>query len=252
MRPAHGKDDAQIAREWNAVAELRARQIRERKDISFHRVLLPYILKTSTRSDLSSVVDVGCGTGFVSRELDRLSPRVIGVDLSAQSIETARAEAAKENDGNLAFVNASVEEYATSELEGSFTLAVANMTLSAVASLDATVRAVARLLAPGGHLIFTITHPCFWPLYWGYAEAEWFDYKSEIFIEAPFRISLESRSAPVTTHVHRPLERYIETLLAAGLRIAELAELKPTPDVEKMYPHPWKYPRFIGARCIRE
>ena len=75
------------------------------------------------------------------------------------------------------FVHVSAEEYASRMPEGSFTVAVANMTLNTAPPLENLVGAVAGLLAPGGHFVFALVHPCFWPLYWGYSAEPWFDYK---------------------------------------------------------------------------
>ena len=41
----------------------------------------------------TSVLDAGCGTGRVGRELARLGLDVVGVDLDAEMLETARAKA---------------------------------------------------------------------------------------------------------------------------------------------------------------
>ena len=49
-----------------------------------------------------------------------------------------------------------------------------------------------------------ITHPFFWPKYWGYESEEWYKYNEEIFIENEFSISFEKEMGK-TTYIHRPL-----------------------------------------------
>jgi hypothetical protein len=123
------------------------------------------------------------------------------------------------------------------------------MMLMTTANLDGTLAAVANLLEPAGHFVFTIAHPCFWHLYWQYGD--WFNYAAETFIEAPFVISLDSTGSCVTTHIHRPLALYADKLAKFGFRIEEIEEPMPSPEVERLYPEPWKFPRFLGVRCVR-
>jgi hypothetical protein len=124
------------------------------------------------------------------------------------------------------------------------------MTLMTVVSLDRLAAAVSEMLKTGGHFVFTITHPCFWPAYWGYAGAPWFSYGEEIFIEAPFKISNEA-SDFVTTHIHRPIERYVNVLNSAGFSVIAMVEPMPKAEIQALYPEPWHFPRFLGMKCIK-
>jgi len=130
-------------------------------------------------------------------------------------------------------------------------LAVANMSLMAMLHLDAALAALSRLVHPGGHLAFTITHPCFWPQYWSYSK-DWFRYGEENVIEAPFHISLDQSDQFTTTHIHRPLEQYFTTLRNCDFEIIRLIEPMPSPEIESLYPQPWEYPRFLGVLCVRK
>jgi SAM-dependent methyltransferase len=55
-------------------------------NIHYHRVILEAI-----PSDCRRALDVGCGEGTLTRELRRLIPEVVGIDLDAGSIGSARA-----------------------------------------------------------------------------------------------------------------------------------------------------------------
>lgn len=249
MRPVTGKTQAQIAAEWDRIATKRASQIESGTDLSFNHVLLPTVLSLVSDCDLNSVIDVGCGAGFLTRELACRSAEVVGVDISAKSVEYAVERWGATP--NLRFYLTSIEEYAQRAERPGFGLAVCNMTLMTVLDLDNVVKSVARLLKSGAHFVATITHPCFWPRYWGYVDEDWFDYSREIAIESDFRISLESCDGLVTTHIHRPLERYFAVLARAGFFIDELQEPLPPPEIERKYPAPWQYPRFIALRAVR-
>jgi SAM-dependent methyltransferase len=113
------------------------------------------------------------------------------------------------------------------------------MTLGTAPDLLKLLSAVGACLKPGGVFIFTIPHPFFWPTYWGYAEAPWFDYTREMAIAAPFRIGAEGTEF-TTTHVHRPLAAYFEQLRRAGFELEKLEEL---------IGRGFRLPRFIAMRC---
>jgi SAM-dependent methyltransferase len=235
MKPVslRSRSIAAIAAEWDQLAGIRARQIASGSDHSARSVLRPAVLRLLGRT--TSVVDVGCGTGWLTAVLTRHAREVVGVDVSSESIRLARRDVRK---SKVKFVNMPIEKFAKSHPHF-FTAAVANMTLGTVGKLSLVLAAVNQCLNKGGVFIVTIPHPCFWPLYWGYAEAPWFNYNKEIAIRAPFRIASEGTPFE-TTHVHRPLSQYIYALKKTGFDLELLEELVGIGFAP---------PRFIAMRC---
>jgi hypothetical protein len=159
----------------------------------------------------------------------------------------AFAQRACDSAQNVQFLDASVEEAAKNLDKRSVTAAVAVMTLMSAPDIRGIARALAGLLQTKSRFVATITHPCFWPKYWGYENASWFRYEVETFIEAPFVIS-RCRTEARTTHIHRPLDQYVNVFAEEGFRLDALAEPIPPPAVQALYPAPWRYPRFLGLR----
>lgn len=243
------KTTAQIAREWDQVAVRRAGDIESGIDVSYISVLTPTVLDMLPSGiESAKVLDVGCGTGALGRTVAPLVNSLVGVDPSARSIEIARTQAQERGVLNVDWVAADIEGYATdNRLEYPlFDVAIANMTLMDTVDLKATLAATASLCRAGAKLVWTITHPCFWPLYWGYYKEEWFNYKEELWIEAEFKTAM-SRSGSNTTHIHRPLEMYMDTFACAGFELVELREPMPLPDGAAQN---WRYPRFLAGSCI--
>ena len=190
MKAIREKSLNEIKKEWDNISQLRHTQIINGIDLSYKHVILPCILDLSKNSDFSAVVDIGCGTGALDAELSPQCKRIVGIDFSSKSIEIAKSHCRRLD--NIVFETTAVENYAAQVKSPMFSLAIANMTLMTCIDLSSILEAVKKLVIPGGTLAITIAHPCFWPRYWGYDKAECFDYKREIIIEAPFRISKET------------------------------------------------------------
>jgi SAM-dependent methyltransferase len=227
-----------IAEEWDRIAEERNRQIRSGLDDSMSNVLAPAVLNLLDRTSTHTIVDIGCGTGWLTARLSAVAGSVIGIDVSKHSIELARREPPKHN---VEYVWDEFESFSQSR-GGVFTVAIANMTLITVLHLDPFIKAVSHVLQESGHFVLTIAHPCFWPTYWGYAECPWFNYLDEIPIEAPFRIAAETTDL-VTTHVHRPLGAYMSVLWRYGFVLEEMVEM-----VGKGF----RPPRFLAIKCHKD
>lgn len=249
MKAIAKKDLNKIRYEWDEISYSRHMQITSGIDISYKNIILPCVIELSKNSNYSSVLDVGCGTGILEAKLSLLSDKVVGVDLSAKSIEIAR-NYCKGLD-NVSFENTTVENYASKTNMSRFTLVIANMTLMTCTDLPSILQAIEKLLISKGTFVATFAHPCFWPMYWGYDKAEWFKYNEQIIIEAPFKISKQATNC-ITTHVHRPLEMYLNTLSNCGFMIDTIVEPMPDKKVEQEYRKKWRFPRFIGIRCTKD
>ena len=245
MRPCRPKGHADLVKDWDRLALERHRQISSGIDLSFDHVVVPTTWDLLEGCNRSIVLDVGSGTGEFTAQLARASGRVVAIEPAHASTVVARGVCRTMT--NVRFVEASLEDAADQLLEVEATSAVAVMSLMTAPDLRSLAAALSRVLNPGGRLVAVLTHPCFWPKYWGYSDASWFKYENEIFIEAPFAIS-RCATEVVTTHIHRPLEQYLSTFSDAGFRLERLVEPMPSEDVQALYPEGWAFPRFIGLR----
>lgn len=248
IRPCAAKTHSDLALEWDQLAEERHRQIASGDDLSFEHVLVPAALHLFDGADAALVLDIGSGTGDFTARLARVATRVIGVEPSHASVAVARASCLEAR--NVRFIQAPLEE-AASMLQGEHvTAAVACMTLMTTPDLSGFAKALAVLLQNEAKFVATLSHPWFWPRYWGYETEAWFNYTKETFIEAPFVIS-RCRTEVRTTHIHRPLEQYVSVFANAGFKLEALVEPMPLPEIQALYPQPWQFPRFIGLRWTK-
>jgi SAM-dependent methyltransferase len=240
------KTAAAIVAEWDALAPIRLRQIQSGADITYRHVLIPSILALASKEVPATALDAGCGIGFLTDLLAGQIGEVIGVDPSADSIALAREHYGK----RAAFCLGTLESYSQHSI-GSTDLVVANMVLMDVIDLDGFVAAAHQVIRPGGALVFSTTHPCFWPSYYGYEKESWYRYDQELIVESPFRITAEPTCPLRSTHVHRPLNAYVEAFRRSFFSIEVLGEPMPSAEVEAHYPEPWKHPRYLVGLCRR-
>jgi SAM-dependent methyltransferase len=198
--------------------------------------------------DATLVLDIGSGTGDFTARLARIATRVIGIEPSHAGVAIARRSFT--NLSNVKFLEAPFEEAGDLLRGESVTAAVACMTLMATPDLESFAKALSALLQNGARFAATLSHPWFWPRYWGYETEAWFNYPKEIFIEAPFVIS-RRRTEVRTTHVHRPLEQYMSVFADAGFMLEALVEPMPSSEIQALYPQPWQFPRFLGMRWVK-
>ena len=103
--------------------------------------------------DGKDVVELGCGTAYISAWLARRGARPVGVDITAAQLETARRMQA-EHGLEFQLIEASAEEVPLPA--SSFDLAVSEYGASIWADPYRWIPEAARLLRPGGHLAFLV------------------------------------------------------------------------------------------------
>src|ERR1700754_3432758 len=209
-------------------------------------------------------IELGCGTGYVSSWLARRGARPVGIDNSEAQLETARAFQAEFGiDFPLLHGNAEQVPYP----DASFDIAISEYGASIWCDPYAWIPEAARLLRPGGELvflcnsIFTILcgnddetipadHRLLLPLF-GMHRVEWPGEDSVEFHLPPVKMIalLGDCDLEVTEliELRPPAEASVDFHLPQGKRVAlpgdcglegtELIEVRPPADTETKYPH---------------
>jgi SAM-dependent methyltransferase len=183
------------------------------------------------------VLDLGCGEGYCARLLKRRGAReVLGIDVSAQMIELARAQEEREPLG-LRYEVGNATELA-SLAEGSFDLVLA-MFMFNYLGVDDTRQAMGeifRLLRPTGRLVFAVPHPSLPllrppepPFYFDFGATGYFSGRDR---RHPGRIWKRDGTALDVQMCHKTIEDYFDALTSAGFtRMPIVRELRVTPEI---------------------
>ena len=232
---------------WDQLAPHRHKQLKEGRDITFANVLLPKLKDILCRIDNIErfrVLDIGCGTGFLTEILSHDVKEIMGIDPSQKSISIAKDYV----DGNkkIELQCVSIEEFALKHSD-EFDLALAHMTLQAIKDMDKAIADVSVVLRANGWFLFSIPHPCFWSLIKSDVGDENFHYHKSSSHENIFRFSEDLRiSVP---YFHRSLESYSSALSSNGFSILFFSEPFPPDDLMTKYHRPWFYPGFLFVLC---
>ena len=99
------------------------------------------------------ILEIGCGGGLICEDLARRGATIIGIDPSQGALEVARQHAQERGLGHAIYYQEGVAE-ALPYADGSFSAIVCLDVLEHVQDLAATIKEVARVLAPGGVFVF--------------------------------------------------------------------------------------------------
>ena len=133
-----------VARRFDSVAESYDRTATVQAQIARH---LAEIAARKTTQPPSSILDIGCGTGFVAEAVVNRWPRadITAVDRSLGMLRQAKRK--------LPHLRAVAGDIATMEFDPSFDLILSSMALHWVAEPQKAIKRWQRWLKPGGRLL---------------------------------------------------------------------------------------------------
>lgn len=200
--------DAKIVESWSRnapawVIAVRDGQIESRWQIT-DRAILDGVLSRSPRT----VLDVGCGEGWLARELAARNIHVVGIDVVPGLVAEAR------RGGGGEFHVLSYEELAAGKLGVAVDVVVGNFALLGKESVEGVFRAVPSLLNRHGLFIVQTLHPVMAcgdsPYRDGWREGSWAGFSSDFTDPAPWYF--------------RTLESWTKLYVDNGLRLLEVRE----------------------------
>ena len=118
------------------------------------------IQKFGNKKSNIKVLDVGCGSGYITIELARFGFCVNGIDISDLAIVAAKnaAENSKESlSGNLAYFNMPFEE-----VKDKYDVILFSASLHHMPEIEKSIQHALNILNPGGLIVCLEPSPCMW------------------------------------------------------------------------------------------
>ena len=145
--------DEKIVDSWDKNAEPWIAAVREEQIASRALCTDQAIIEAVLDGEPQTVLDVGCGEGWLTRALCARGLQVTGIDVVPALIEEARRA------GGGTFHLLSYEDLAGGKWEGRVDAVVCNFSLLGKESVEGILRAASGLLNPQGRFIVQTLHP---------------------------------------------------------------------------------------------
>jgi len=167
------------------------------------------------------VLEIGCGAGQGARWLVGAGARVTALDVSyAQLLESRRLD---DRTGTRVVRTVQADAQRLPLASGRFDLVVSAFgAIPFVADSARTMRECARVLRPGGRLVFSVTHPVRW-VFPDDPGPDGLTVRQSYFDRTPY-VEVDGAGEAVYVEHHRTTGDRVRELVAAGLVLLDLVE----------------------------
>jgi SAM-dependent methyltransferase len=209
---------------WEINAPWWAENFTEGHDEEYTEQILP--LAATHLAGARRILDVGCGEGQISRLAAGLSgvERVVGIDPTVSQLALAARRG-----GGVALARSSAAELPFPP--NSFDAAIACLVFEHIDAVDEAIAEIGRVLVPGGRFVFMLNHPLLQTPNSGWIDDTILDeqyWRIGPYLLEDARID-EVDNGVFVRFVHRPLSRYINAMIDAGLLLTRMEEPAPPP-----------------------
>lgn len=216
----HGWTNAEAIQRWSQFPREALHAMAPDGDFARRQLLNPVLLRMLGDVSGRRILDAGCGHGYLSRLLAGRGAQLTGVE-PAQPLYDYAMELEAAQPLGIRYVQADLCQLP--DLGDPFDAVVANMVFLDIPDWAGAMQACAGVLAEGGLLVFSITHPCFEQL--GSSWRQHGEYRTrEYFAE----YEMTERYGP---NFHRPLSAYLNQLAGLGCQLLEVAEPRLDPEI---------------------
>jgi SAM-dependent methyltransferase len=235
---------------WESHAVWWQEGFTEGADAEYEEQILP--MAAAGLAGCADVLDVGTGEGQVARRaVDLGATRVVGVDPTTAQVVEAVARG-----GGPSYARAGAA--ALPFPDARFDAVVACLVFEHIEDVDGAIGEVARVLRPGGRFLFFLNHPLLQTPGSGWIDDQTLDPPEQYWRIGPYLTeddTVEEVEKDVfIPFIHRPLSRYVNALLDAGLRLTRMEEPAPPPGFlarAAEYADAATIPRLLHLRCER-
>ncbi len=190
------------------------------------KVILPPLLSMLALDKESSLLDLGCGQGILSRHIPKIASYV-GLDASPSLIKQA-INLSREKTHTFLVQDLSKKI----SLDRKFSHACFLLSLQNMASPLQILEKVAPFIEKAGKIVFVLNHPCFRiprQSSWGYDERKKLQYRRIdsylSFLEVPIQMEPGKDPSKQSISFHFSLQDFMQALKQSGFFIEDMKEL---------------------------
>lgn len=183
-------------------------------DFGRRELLNPTIFRLLGDVRERTILDAGCGHGYLSRLLTGRGALVVGVEPAAVPFNYATRTEAKERHG-ITYLQRDLS--VLRDIGGPFDAVVANMVLLDIPDWWAALANCVASLEPGGVLVYSLHHPVWIPGQFGTSTERGV-------VEVRDYLNEHEQPGGHAPNFHRPLSSYINETIRLGCAILELVE----------------------------
>ncbi len=211
---------------WGSVASWYDEYLAD-EDSYQQQVILPNLMRIVDPKRDQRILDLACGQGFFTAHFAASGAEIVGVDISAELIQTAKK---KIRVPNVVFEVSSANKLGFLK-DASFDTVVSVLATQNIKELDETFAECQRVLKPGGRIILVLNHPTFrvpQASDWSFDESKKrqgrvvYKYLSES--SAKIDMHPGSQKKTYTYSFHRPLQVFVKWLTKRGFAVTRLEE----------------------------
>lgn len=215
---------------WNLIPQSVIEAFGDQGDFARQQLITPALLALLGDVDGRTVLDAGCGNGYLCRHLSQLGAKVIGLEPATSLIHYAIKRETEEPLG-IVYIQ---DDLTTWHSEFRFDVVIINMVLMDIPDYEAALDSCFLHLRQGGKLLLSLTHPCF--------EASDSEYRENGFIAVREYFRHYRIEQQWGDRFHRPLSHYFKALLDRGGIVEAVIE----PQLnESQAQHPMKIERNL-------
>lgn len=200
--------DRKILDSWEKNASPWVKAIQDRQIESRRVVTDQAIVETISSIPGNKILDIGCGEGWLVRELSALGLSVTGID----AIDELVSKAKELGDGSYKVLE--YEKMSVRTIDEKYDIAVCNFSLLGKESVEHIFNVIPSILSDDGYFIIQTLHPNIscgeFPYVDGWREGSWAGFSNEFSDPAPWYF--------------RTIESWFKLFHSSGLKLNEVKE----------------------------
>lgn len=212
-QPLSHMTDAEIIRQWSTIPRDFVEAFGDEGDFAHQHLLNPTLFALVGNVQSKSILDAGCGTGYLARLLAKRGARVVGLE-PATSFITYAIERERHEPLGIEYLQADLTTWRDSSRL--FDVVIANMVLMDIPDYETALDTCFAHLRHGGQFVLSLTHPCF--------EGSDGDYQAQGYIAVKEYFQTYRIEQRWACRFHRPLSHYFNALLQRGGIIQAVVE----------------------------